>query len=41
MLTGNGLKDTELAVDVVSPNIREVAANYRDVARVVDHVRDL
>ena len=41
VLTGNGLKDTELAVDVVSPNIREVSANYRDVARVVDHVRDL
>ena len=41
VLTGNGLKDTELAVDVVSPNIREVSANYRDVARVVDDVRDL
>jgi threonine synthase len=35
VLTGNGLKDTELAVQVVRPNIREVSANYEDVVAVV------
>jgi len=35
VLTGNGLKDTELAIQVAHPNIREVSANYEDVVSVL------
>ncbi len=35
VLTGNGLKDTELAIEVAQTNIREVSANYEDVVAVL------
>ena len=34
VLTGNGLKDTELAIETAQPNIREVSANYEDVVSI-------
>ena len=35
VLTGNGLKDTELAIQVAHPSIQEVSANYEDVMSVL------
>lgn len=35
VLTGNGLKDTELAIQVSQPNIETVSSNYEDVVAVI------